>query len=54
MKKAELVTMKARPESLKNFNHAAKIGNMKQYEIVHEASEDVLRKISEKIKKQKK
>lgn len=51
MKKAELVTIKVTKKAVTNFNIASKKVNLKQYEIVEEASEDVLKKISSKIKK---
>jgi hypothetical protein len=53
--KVKTITGKMLPESLRNFRKAvAESDGKKQYEIIHEASEDILKKISEKIKKQTK
>lgn len=50
----KLVTMKVPQDALTNFRIAtAMLPNGKQYEVVMEASEDVLKKISNKIKKGK-
>lgn len=51
MKKAKLVTIKVTEKSVENFNDAAKKANLNQYEVVEEASKDVLGKISARIKK---
>lgn len=49
----KLTTAKLTSESLKNFKMAAAISGDKQYEVIEEASKDVLKKISAKIKSKK-
>lgn len=51
--KEKLITIKVTASAKKNFNLAAAHAGKKQWEISKEASDDILKKISAKIKKSK-
>lgn len=49
----KLKSIKVTEETIRNLNAAAGFAGKKQYQIAQEASEDVLKKISAKIKESK-
>jgi hypothetical protein len=49
----KLTTTKVTSASLYNFKIASSLANRKQYDVIEEASKDVLKKISTKIKTKK-
>lgn len=52
--KKKLITIKVTETTIKNFNMASAMSGDKQYEVAEEASKDVLKKISTKIKSKNK
>lgn len=49
----ELITTKITPAALKNFKLASAMSGDKQYDVIEQASKDILKKISDKIKSSK-